>query len=93
MSNQMLILGFLRSAAKMLTVGAAPSLRSGKKKKRTEDNEDEDEGEDMAAPADETAQDSEEFAFFVPDQSIPTRGTVLITLRNVLPYTQWYALF
>ena len=87
----MLILGFLRSAANMLTVGAAPSLTSGKKKRRTKDDEDED--EDMAAPADETAQDSEEYEFFVPDQSIPTRGTVLITLRNVLPYTQWYALF
>ncbi|KIK02117.1 hypothetical protein K443DRAFT_677882 [Laccaria amethystina LaAM-08-1] len=89
LSNQMLVLGFLRSAAKMLTLGAAPSLASGKKKKRTEDDEEEDEDEGMAAPADETAQDSEEFAFFVPDQSIPTRGTVLITLRNVLPYTQW----
>lgn len=88
----MIVLGFLRSAAKMLTLGAAPSLTSGKKK-RTEDDEEEDDDEDMAAPADETAQDSEEFRFFLPDQSIPTRGTVLITLRNVLPYTQWSALF
>ncbi|EDR15301.1 uncharacterized protein LACBIDRAFT_228395 [Laccaria bicolor S238N-H82] len=93
LSNQMLILGFLRSAEKMLTVGEAPSLTSGKKKKRTGDDEDEDDDEDMAAPAEEIAQDdSEEFAFFVPsDESIPTRGTVLITLRNVVPYTQWYA--
>jgi len=26
----------------------------------------------------------------IDDEPTPTRGTVLITLRNVVPYTEWY---
>ena len=72
MSNQVLVLGFLRSAAKFLVSGPVPQLQPSRKRKRpsTDDEDDNDDGEDQTACA---------------------RGTILITLRNVSPYTEWYA--
>lgn len=78
MSNQVLILGFLRSAARFLVRGPAPRLQPSRKRKRPSSDDEDDEctytdknqdvGEDGRA-----------------------RGTILITLRNVPPYTDWSA--
>ncbi|KAH9049493.1 hypothetical protein EDB84DRAFT_1453049 [Lactarius hengduanensis] len=54
LSNQVLILGFLRSAAKFLVSGPVPQSQPSRKRK--------------------------------PGHA---RGTILITLRNVSPYTEW----
>ena len=70
----MLILGFLRSAAKFLKKGSVPSITGKKRRKATEDDDDDDIQSDME---DEKVTAS-------------SRGTVLITLRNVPPYTSWY---
>ncbi|KAH9920219.1 uncharacterized protein BXZ73DRAFT_52225 [Epithele typhae] len=79
LSNQQLLLGFLRSVAPLLTKGPIPSVRVSRKRKRNPDD-DEDSGDDGGADAD------------LPEVSSDTptpRGTVLITLRNVAPYTLW----
>ncbi|KAF9469611.1 hypothetical protein BDZ94DRAFT_1151295 [Collybia nuda] len=89
LSNQVLILGFLRSAAKMLTLGPVPSFTVPKKKKKSSE-EDEDEDEETPTPDDTgNVEDKNEYEFFVPDNSVPSRGTILITIRNVTPYTLW----
>ncbi|KAI0718926.1 hypothetical protein C8T65DRAFT_569920 [Cerioporus squamosus] len=75
LSNQLLLLGFLRSAAPLLVSGPIPTIHKARKKKRDADD---DSGED--AGSDEEKMDD------VPQQA---RGTVLITLRNVPPYTLW----
>ncbi|KAL0066622.1 hypothetical protein AAF712_006426 [Marasmius tenuissimus] len=77
LSNQLLILSFLRSAAKVLKDGPIPDVTpsTGKKRKR-KDDEDEDEEESEE-------EDIRELS------SAGSRGTVLITLRNVAPYTLW----
>ncbi|GAW02128.1 conserved eukaryotic protein [Lentinula edodes] len=75
LSNQTLILGFLHSAAKFLKQGPVPSV-AGRKKQKASD-EDEDEGE-------ETDNDTRNSL-----ESGSCRGTILITLRNVPPYTLW----
>ncbi|KAK7063900.1 25S rRNA (uridine-N(3))-methyltransferase [Favolaschia claudopus] len=79
LSNQLLILGFLRSAADFLVVGPLPETFRPKKRKPTgDDEEDEPENpEDTMTSEDSTI------------RAVASRGTVLITLRNVVPYTQW----
>lgn len=72
LSNQLLILGFLRSAATFLRAGPAPYVHPTKKKKHMGDEDDEDEPMDEDLP-----------------QDTAFRGTILITLRNVTPYTLW----
>jgi Domain of unknown function (DUF2431) len=77
LSNQVLILGFLRSAARFLVRGPVPQLQPSRKRKRplNEDEDDQgytDEDYDHVASTDGRA-----------------RGTILITLRNVPPYTAW----
>ncbi|KAF9535733.1 hypothetical protein CPB83DRAFT_842241 [Crepidotus variabilis] len=79
LSNQMLFLGFLRSAARFLQEGPTPVTAPPKKKRKL--NEDEDKRDDH-----ETS-DSEDDSS--PQQTSHTRGTVLVTLRNVIPYSQW----
>lgn len=82
LSNQLLILGFFRSAANILKRGHIPSFSvSGKKKKLDDDNSEDDE--------EKIATSSTDLENSLADESITTRGTVLITLRNVVPYTQW----
>jgi 25S rRNA (uracil2634-N3)-methyltransferase len=78
LSNQLLILDFLRSAAKVLKRGHIPSFSTSRKKKKSDDDDSEDEKEIAT-----------DFEDSVVEESIITRGTVLITLRNVAPYTQW----
>ncbi|KAL1676363.1 hypothetical protein EV122DRAFT_292017 [Schizophyllum commune] len=78
LSNQTLILGFLRAAGKLLRPGPAPQVHTARKKKKTDDDEEDE------APASE----DEDMEGDSSDSSA-TRGTVLITLRNVVPYTLW----
>jgi 25S rRNA (uracil2634-N3)-methyltransferase len=82
LSNQLLILDFLKSAASLLENGAVPLMTSRNpcKKRRTEMDSDEDDTQDLHLGADKT--------FGSPE--IKARGTVLITLRNTPPYTLWY---
>ena len=83
LSNQLLILDFLHSAANVLKRGHVPSFSTSKKKKKTDIDEDSEDEEKEIATGGTDLEDS------VVDESITTRGTVLITLRNVVPYTQW----
>ncbi|KAI0050617.1 hypothetical protein FA95DRAFT_1676641 [Auriscalpium vulgare] len=73
LSNQVLILGFLRSAERFLAVGPVPQVHARRRKKPSEDD---DEDREMS----ETEQDGGDTR---------SRGTILITLRNVPPYTEW----
>lgn len=73
LSNQVLLLGFLRSAAHLLKRGPVPSLTL-RKKKRSEDSDQEDGNSADEAESSGPAE---------------TRGTILVTLRNVAPYTLW----
>ncbi|KAI9513128.1 hypothetical protein F5148DRAFT_1273351 [Russula earlei] len=76
LSNQVLILGFLRSAAKFLVRGPVPQLQSSRKRKRLSD----DDGDELTDEGDNQ---------IVGVSGRRRRGTVLITLRNVPPYTEW----
>ncbi|KZT08590.1 uncharacterized protein LAESUDRAFT_723465 [Laetiporus sulphureus 93-53] len=80
LSNQLLLLRFLRSTAHFLAAGPTPSVNQKRNHKRTED----DDGDDAPSDAEEDALDGDQ-----GNTSIKTRGTVLITLRDVLPYTAW----
>ncbi|KAJ7687372.1 hypothetical protein B0H17DRAFT_1160459 [Mycena rosella] len=71
LSNQLLVLGFLRSAAGVLATGP--------RRKRPADDDDEE--EDVNQNVDPEDEDI--------TQIVACRGTILITLRNVAPYTQW----
>lgn len=71
-SNQILVLGFLRSAAKYLVRGPTPHLQPSRKRKRPSSDDDEWTDGDNNQAIDGRA-----------------RGTILITLRNVPPYTEW----
>jgi 25S rRNA (uracil2634-N3)-methyltransferase len=75
LSNQLLILGFLKSASHLLEKGPVPLAQKPRRPKQIED--DASEKEDDEEPAHEVK----------PTKS---RGSVLITLRNHVPYTQWY---
>jgi 25S rRNA (uracil2634-N3)-methyltransferase len=73
----MLLLGFLKAVAPLLAPGVPPSVHPRKPPRPAEDTDDSDTGD-------------------VDDELVtnrrtgpPTRGTVLITLRNVPPYTLW----
>jgi 25S rRNA (uracil2634-N3)-methyltransferase len=81
LSNQLLILGFLRSAAGFLVNGSIPEIFSPRKRKRPDDDDGAEEDEDMG---DSTNLEDSNIA-----QAAACRGTILITLRNVVPYTQW----
>jgi 25S rRNA (uracil2634-N3)-methyltransferase len=74
LSNQLLILGFLRSVSGFLASGPPPTLASQKKGKAREEGG----GSDV---------DSEEEGE-PNNQTIPPRGSVIITLRSVPPYTE-----
>ncbi|KAF9056722.1 hypothetical protein BDP27DRAFT_1345100 [Rhodocollybia butyracea] len=73
LSNQVLILGFLRSAAKFLKQGPVPSVTGKKKQNVSKKEEEESEQEEMDDIETKTL----------------SRGSILITLRNVAPYTTW----
>ena len=72
LSNQLMILGFLRSASGFLIKGA--QKLGGQKKEGRED------GNGGDVDSDKEGELSDQTVFF--------GGTVIITLRNVPPYTQ-----
>lgn len=74
LSNQILILGFLRSAARYLVHGPIPQIQPSRKRKRPSSDDEGTDGDDDDQVIDGRA-----------------RGTILITLRNVPPYTEWSA--
>lgn len=76
LTNQLLILDFLRSAPNVLAEGPLPTGPT--KKKRLNDGDEEEDDDDWPADADDDT---------VNDKS--PRGTILVTLRNVPPYTLW----
>ncbi|KAH8099728.1 hypothetical protein BXZ70DRAFT_940859 [Cristinia sonorae] len=78
LSNQLLLLGFLRSASAFLARGPIPKVQSsGKGKAKQDDSEDEDDAETGGRSGS-------------PSQvTTSSRGRILITLRNVAPYTLW----
>ena len=78
LSNQLLILGFLRSVSGFLTWGSPPALGSRKKKGKAR----EEEGDEDSAGA-YSDQEGESNG-----HTGSSRGTVIITLRNVPPYTE-----
>lgn len=88
LSNQVLLLGFLQSAARMLKSGPIPSVHKPKRKKRNDDDED-DEELPMQDGFVTGLDDTEELQFLSQPADEESRGTVLVTLRNVIPYTQW----
>jgi 25S rRNA (uracil2634-N3)-methyltransferase len=78
LSNQLLILSFLRSASNFLTLGPVPSCTPPRRQKQ---------GEDGGSEDDEIADVNDS-----QSNRPKSRGTVLITLRNVNPYTEWFVL-
>ncbi|KAJ8515437.1 hypothetical protein ONZ45_g7159 [Pleurotus djamor] len=79
LSNQLLVLGFLRSASKALVNGPPPAILS--KKKRSSDDDDDDDDSSLPVNSSEGGVDIQ--------MKTRSRGSVLITLRNVSPYTLW----
>lgn len=77
LTNQVLILGFLRSAARFLVRGPMPQSQASRKRKHPPDD-------DNNGCTDE--EDNE-----IVGVGGHARGTILITLRNVQPYTEWFA--
>jgi len=75
-ANQLLLLGFLRSSANLLTRGAKPVAHTKRRKLRIE-------------PDDLESSDEEEEENIIAEKQRGTRGTILVTLRNVKPYTEW----
>jgi 25S rRNA (uracil2634-N3)-methyltransferase len=78
LSNQTLILGFFRSAAHFLVRGPVPKLTPSRKRKRKGGNF-----------RDREDCDSDYESLDSSVEQLPSRGTILVTLRNVPPYTQW----
>lgn len=72
-SNQILILNFLRCAADLLQEGAIPTNRKFKDIPGTDSN---DEGEEFEESIGQYSQ-------------IEKRGTILLTIKNAPPYTSW----
>ncbi|KAF9486382.1 hypothetical protein BDN70DRAFT_846165 [Pholiota conissans] len=92
LSNQLLILGFLRSAAKMLQLGPKPIVPPSKKKQQKAVNDDDDSDiilHDGFAAAMDMDDTEEQLQFLSQPSDVQTRGTILVTLRNVAPYTEW----
>ena len=75
LSNQILIMGFLRSVSGFLVQGPPPTLGNLKKKGKAREEED-----DTDSDSDQERRSN--------GQTGSSRGTVIITLRNVPPYTE-----
>ena len=87
----MLLLGFLRSVAPLLKKGPMPVVMKARKS-RGDDSDDE--GEPIAVPTTDAMQEDEaDVAGNLTEPHSQARGTVLITLRNVRPYTEWQVYF
>ncbi|KIK81882.1 hypothetical protein PAXRUDRAFT_832551 [Paxillus rubicundulus Ve08.2h10] len=80
--NQRLILDFLRSVPHCITLGPMPTIHPSRKRRKQDDDDDE---------LDATGSDMETSSIFAATNGGVSsgRGTVLITLRNVSPYSAW----
>jgi 25S rRNA (uracil2634-N3)-methyltransferase len=79
----MLILGFLRSCAPFLAAGPIPPFTHTRRRQQIP------EGYDEVMEDDADIEDSDGGLVQLENASTGERGTVLVTLRNVAPYTQW----
>ena len=79
LSNQLLVLDFFRSAASLLATGPVPVVMKPRKRKPSPD-EDEDEAS-VEAGHNTTGE--------THTPAASSRGSILVTLRNVPPYTLW----
>lgn len=70
-------------------MGPVPSFSPTKKKKKVDDDDDDDDDAVVGQVAPPNLQEAEN-GFITPNEAVQTRGTILITLRNVPPYTLWY---
>lgn len=86
LSNQRLILDFLRSAPHCLVQGPIPLVHRKRRRKSQDDDEDEDDEDDVVM---DNISDSDGEPSVQSATTTIGRGTVLITLRNVPPYTAW----
>lgn len=90
----MLLVGFLRSVAQFLSLGPVPSVQgSGKKSKskgRTSSVGSEEESDGEGGNDDTMSDIKETVSTTKASSGGRCRGTVLVTLRNVHPYTDWY---
>jgi hypothetical protein len=84
LSNQMLILGFLRSVVNCLVEGPVPTPDLPRKRKKPVDDDDDDDDEVVIDNASD-----EDMGASTSSTTHCTRGKVLITLRNVPPYSIW----
>jgi len=89
LTNQKLLLAFLRSIAPFLTQGPVPVFNIRKKKSADDDDDEEDDGKESVVQ-NGIEEDDDDRDITIPQyQKSSSRGTVLITLRNVHPYTEW----
>jgi 25S rRNA (uracil2634-N3)-methyltransferase len=95
-SNQRLIIDFLQSVATLLAKGKDPrSVPGSGRKKRKRNDEDSDEEEDAGGRNQDFDVDDSVACDIAEQESgsfrrpPPTKGTVLITLRDTAPYTLW----
>lgn len=73
----------------MVHPGPVPSfIGPSKRKKKSRDDDDDDDQDDVQ----ELSNMDDDGQLLLPLDATRTRGTVLITLRNVVPYTQWRVL-
>ena len=86
LSNQLLLLGFLASAASLLKEGPTPLFSKQKERKGKGDSGLENED---GLPDETISEDDEVLQHSASSPSGGERGTILITLRNVHPYTEW----
>ncbi|KIY50491.1 hypothetical protein FISHEDRAFT_38857 [Fistulina hepatica ATCC 64428] len=77
LSNQVLLLDFFRSAAPFLVTGPIPVIGVLRKMRKKDEDDDENSGRSDEEPEDGS------------DAPKTARGTLLVTLRNVPPYTLW----
>lgn len=73
-----------------LELGPIPKV-TAKKGRKGKDNASEDEGEQQSDYDDMFEDDMALESAAIQKTKASTRGTVLVTLRNVPPYTDWYA--
>ncbi|KIM31746.1 hypothetical protein M408DRAFT_64408 [Serendipita vermifera MAFF 305830] len=78
LSNQELLVDFFKSTASLLTVGSSNVVASKKRKTAGSDDSDQEDVENVASDEEPTNVSSSK-----------TRGTVLVTLRDAVPYTLW----
>lgn len=87
LANQLMLLRFLVSVAPYLTQGRAPEYVTGKTR-RGSDDEDEDDNSENQGPAG-AEEVLAEHTVWRPLSPPARQGSVLITIRNVPPYTLW----